>query len=151
MRLQTAQEYLKEQQITIAHTFMLWCQGESDGDAGTTALQYQQNFQKILSRMQAAGVEQCFLIQIGHFNYIACPDGIKGVDGLALDSRYGVIRNAQAEILRKNQNVISAGSFENCISFMKDAFHYHQPAYDEVGKQAAERVANWLQKDIRRI
>ena len=40
-RLAAVKTFLAETGIPIRHIFMLWCQGESDGDAGVTPEQYQ--------------------------------------------------------------------------------------------------------------
>ena len=47
----------------IRHRYMLWCQGESDGDRGTTADEYKERFHILWQEMKRAGIEKCFLIK----------------------------------------------------------------------------------------
>lgn len=95
MRLRRARAYLDAKDIGIAHTYVLWSQGETDGDKGLDSEQYFKCFQTIWGILREAGAEKCFLIQTGHFNYAAYPRGAKGIKGAELDRRYGVIRRTQ--------------------------------------------------------
>ena len=117
---------------------MVWSQGESDGDAGTTAETYREKFCAIYSKMKEQGVEKCFLIQTGHFNYPAYPEGINGLDGRELDRRYGEIRKAQERLCGERKEIVMAATFADYISCMRDPFHYYQRAYNETGARAAE-------------
>lgn len=94
-RLRRARAYLDAKNIKSAHTYVLWSQGETDGDKGLDSGQYFRNFQMIWNILRAAGAEKCFLIQTGHFNYAAYPRGAWGIKGVRLDGRYEVIRRTQ--------------------------------------------------------
>lgn len=94
-RLRRARAYLDAKEMKIAHTYVLWSQGETDGDKGLDSGQYFRNFQMIWGTLREAGAEKCFLIQTGHFNYVAYPRGAKGIKGIELDRRYEVIRRTQ--------------------------------------------------------
>lgn len=143
-RLRSAVAYLQSRQIQPAHTFVVWCQGESDGDRWLTQEQYAHNFGQIWEMLRQAGAECCGLIQIGHYNYVGYPVSPDGQDGKALDARYGVIRDAQAHLKETFPDVTMIGSFEPCLSQMKDQYHYHQTAYEEVGRQAGHAMAALL-------
>lgn len=143
-RLKSAVQFCKQQQIPLEHILILWCQGETDGDYGVSAPDYMQNFDFIWNRMQEAGAQHCFLIQIGHFNFRKFPEGLYGIAGKTLDSRYQVIRDAQLQICADREDVDLAASFEGYLEQMRDEFHYQQCAYDEVGAQAAEVCAVWM-------
>ncbi len=95
MRLRRARAYLEAERIKIAHTYVLWSQGETDGDKGLDARQYFESFLAIWSILREAGAEKCFLVQTGHFNYVKYPRGAKGIKGAELDRRYEVIRRTQ--------------------------------------------------------
>ena len=136
-RLRQARTWLKSQGLTPAHTIVLWCQGETDGDHGISAAEYRGNLDAIWQCLQSAGAQHCGLIQIGHFNRSMYPE-----DGR--DVRYAVIREEQLRIAEEVPGVFLAGSFEKHEALMKDAFHYHQQAYNAVGKQAAECAARWF-------
>lgn len=95
MRLRRARAYLDAKEMKIAHTYVLWSQGETDGDKGLDLERYFGNFRTIWATLREAGAEKCFLIQTGHFNYAAYPRGAKGIKGIELDRRYEVIRRTQ--------------------------------------------------------
>ena len=130
-RLKAANEYLVANGYTVRHRYMLWCQGESDGDIGKTHEAYRSDFENMLDEMRSNGIETCFLVQIGHYN------GSERVD-------YTDIMNAQTEISRTNANVVMVStSFADMKErgLMKDAFHYVQQAYNEVGTEAGIQTA----------
>ena len=140
-RLKAALEYCRKQMIPVEHVWILWCQGETDGDHAVSAEEYKKNFQMIWSEMKSAGAETCFLFQIGHFNYVKHPEGLYGLSGQELDAQYQVIRTAQEQICRDCKDVVWAASFEQYLHGMKDHFHYRQQVYHEVGESAAEVVS----------
>ncbi|MBE5947909.1 MAG: sialate O-acetylesterase [Lachnospiraceae bacterium] len=129
-RLERAEKYCRDKDIDIRHRFMVWCQGESDGDAGTSAEAYNELFLNMLDKMLEAGIEKCFLIIIGEYN------GAGDVD-------YSIIRNAQFHLAGENSNVILVSN-DFCKmkerGLMKDAFHYYQQAYNEVGDIAGKQA-----------
>ncbi len=144
-RLRSAVTYLESQHIRPAHTLVVWCQGESDGDRWLTREQYAHNFGRIWEMLRQAGAESCGLIQIGHYNYVGYPVSPDGQDGKTLDDRYGVIRDAQEHLKETFPDVTMIGSFVSCLSQMKDQYHYHQSAYEEVGRQAGHAMAALLE------
>lgn len=137
-RLKAAKEFLAARGSFAGHIYMVWSQGESDGDAGTAAEVYREKFLAIYNKMKEQGVEKCFLIQTGHFNYPAYPEGINGLDGRELDRRYGEIRKAQERLCGERKEIVMAATFADYISCMRDPFHYYQRAYNETGACAAE-------------
>lgn len=165
MRLRRARAYLDAKNIKTAHTYLLWSQGETDGDKGLDSGQYFRNFQMIWEVLREAGAEKCFLIQTGHFNYVEYPRGAWGIKGVRLDRRYEVIRRTQermcvnaceggarqkegnaSEAVSCLPDVYMVASFEPYLDMMKDQFHYRQQAYNEVGETAAKNVAAILRK-----
>lgn len=144
-RLETAKRFAAAHGINIEHIYMVWCQGETDGDLHTSIGEYKSGFGDVYSTMKKSGVEKCFLIQIGHYNYIKHPEAKKRIDGVTpsgQDEDYELIRRAQLELCQENDDIIFAGTFEDCINDMKDTFHYHQCAYTKVGRQAAQVMAS---------
>lgn len=144
-RLRSALTFLQGQGTAPAHVLVVWCQGETDGGHGVTGEEYRQNFAHIWEMLKQAGAEQCGLIQIGHYNYVAYPISQEGEDGLAEDARYEVIRQAQEQLCEELPDVALVGSFAPYISLMKDHFHYHQQAYEEVGAQAGNTFGKLMQ------
>lgn len=125
-RLKLTENFCKEQDIKINHKYVVWCQGESNGDAGTSSEEYKSKFQHLQSQLKEAGIEHIFLIAIGKYN------GEKETD-------YSVIHDTQLEIARENEMVtLVSDSFQHMKErgLMKDAFHYFQQAYNEVGVEA---------------
>lgn len=122
-RFKKTEEYCEANDIAIRHRFMVWCQGESDGDAGTDGEEYHRLFLNMLDKMLAVGIEKCFLIIIGEYN------GNGDID-------YSTIRNVQLGIAEDNEDVVLASNDFYKMKergLMKDAFHYYQQAYNEVG------------------
>lgn len=140
-RLEDALAFLNSRGAAPAHVLVAWCQGETDGDHAVTKETYIRNFERIWEMLRKAGAQQCGLIQIGHYNYKGYPCAPDGQDGLTVDAQYDVIRKAQAELCERRPDVWMIGSFEPCLSMMKDQFHYHQPAYEQVGRQAGKAFA----------
>ena len=125
----------------IRHRYMLWCQGESDGDRATTAEQYKERFHTLWQEMKAAGIEKCFLIEIGK----------KNVPGQEED--YEEIRRAQEELCNGKDIIMVSRCLGEMLErgLMKDAFHYYQQAYNEVGTEAGRNVGDFVNMSLLRI
>lgn len=126
VRLDRAENYLRGQDITLRHRYLLWCQGETDGDLGTAPEEYIAGFQNMFSRLKEKGIETCFLITIGEYN------GENGFD-------YSKIRQAQLDIAAGLPDVVLVCDLFHTMrarGLMKDDFHYYQKAYNEVGTAA---------------
>ena len=136
-RLEQATAWLKAHGMTPQHTLALWCQGETDGDYAVPAEEYRRNFEAIWLRLRSAGASCCGLIQIGHFNRTMYPEDLR-------DEQYDVIRKEQLRIAGELPEVFLAGSFAPYEQQMKDAFHYCQRAYNDVGMEAAQKAADYL-------
>lgn len=72
------------------------------------------------------------MIQIGHYR-----------DGGTMDTRYGVIRNAQAALCENDSDFVLAGSLEPYKNDMKDKYHYNQTTYNAVGKTVGENISKF--------
>ena len=130
-RFTSAVRYCEDHNIKLRHRYMVWCQGESDGDADTSREVYRERFLKMLNTMLGCGVEKCFLIAIGEYN------GSGNVD-------YVPIRTEQLDIAKTVQEVeLVSDDFRKMKArgLMKDAFHYYQKAYNEVGRIAGANAA----------
>ncbi len=135
-RMKAAAEFLNANHHIIRHRFMVWCQGESDGDISKPGEVYRQEFTCMLDAMLGAGIEKCFLIKIGHYN---------GKGGW----NYDEIRAAQETIARMNENVVMvsrAFGEMKARGLMKDEFHYFQEAYNIVGREAGENSADFVSR-----
>lgn len=129
-RLESAVRYCEANNIRLRHKYMVWCQGESDGDAGTSRAVYRERFLKMLNTMLDCGIEKCFIIAIGEYNGNA-------------DIDYAPIRDEQLNITSTVPTVkLVSNDFYRMKErgLMKDAFHYYQQAYNEVGRIAGENA-----------
>ncbi|MCD8327346.1 MAG: sialate O-acetylesterase [Lachnospiraceae bacterium] len=129
-RLNSARNYLGKAHISFRHTLLVWCQGETDGDRHMSGEEYIHCFGLFWGHMQKLGVEHCFLIRIGHYNG---PEEIS----------YQEIMDAQDMIPQRISGVsLVSGEFADMKErgLMKDAFHYYQVAYNEVGSIAGKRA-----------
>ncbi|MBQ9766143.1 MAG: hypothetical protein IJW18_08095 [Lachnospiraceae bacterium] len=133
-RYNSAVSYLLNNNYTIRHRYMLWCQGESDGDVSTPPSLYKDQFLTLWHAMQSIGIEKCFLIKTG----------LKNVPGH--EASYEPIRNAQEELCQNDDIIMVSRSLGEMLErgLMKDAFHYYQQAYNECGDEAGERVGEWV-------
>ena len=133
-RLHAAEAYLAEKHYDVRHRFILWGQGESDGDIGKSGELYRKEFERMLDAMLKEGIEKCFLIRIGNYN------GTEAVD-------YKEIMEAQDIIAQTNPDVVVVSkSFAKMKErgLMKDEFHYFQEAYNFVGREAGENVGQYV-------
>lgn len=136
-RFRDAVRYLDENGYELRHKYMLWCQGETDGDLGTSAEQYRKQFKRMLEEMKRAGVETCFLIRIGHYNGAGPQD-------------YSEIMAAQDVLASVREDVVmvsTAFAEMKERGLMKDEFHYYQQAYNEVGAEAGRNTAYFVSKN----
>ncbi len=125
-RLEAAKAYLAGNGWAVRHTLVLFCQGESDGDAGTDPAVYRERLLSFWASLKAHGAEKLLIILIGKCS-------IEGKHDL-----YDGIRCAQSA-LASEDIIIASSLFETFLSkgLMKDAFHYRQEGYDEAGRDAA--------------
>ena len=133
-RLNAAVEFLNASHYFVRHKYMLWCQGESDGDISKSGERYRQEFEKMLESMLQAGIEKCFLVRIGHYNGFGRQD-------------YSEIMAAQDIIAQNNENVVMVSKLFGEMKergLMKDDFHYFQAAYNIVGREAGENTADYV-------
>jgi hypothetical protein len=129
-RFKSAEGFLMRSGIEIRNRFMVWCQGERDGGKGMPGSEYKEKFNSMLEEMQRAGIERCFLVQIG-FNS-------------DFHDLYVEIMNAQIEICDEDSRVVLVSAkFKEMLALglMKDEFHYFQEGYNIVGAQAGQNAA----------
>ncbi len=137
-RLRAAKTYLEENGYTINHVFMVWCQGESDGDKINSGSQtvdgYKSATLSIFNYMKEVGVTDMFIVRTGHYNGSDDPEGTH-------DAAYVLINEAQADLADENKNIYVVGSLLDYQDNMIDAYHYNQTAYNEVGTAAGKAIA----------
>ncbi len=126
-RFTEAKKYLKNNGYVIRRRFMVWCQGESDGDKNTPIDEYKSSTSKMVQAMVDEGVEKCFMVRIGHYRD---------------DERYDKYIEAQSELCEEDDNIVMASEkFADLRDLMKDVFHYTQEAYNITGADAGQNIA----------
>lgn len=60
-----------------------------------------------------------------------------------IDTRYGVIRDAQTALCENDADFVLAGSLEPYQSDMKDKYHYNQSTYNSVGKTVGKNISEF--------
>lgn len=129
-RMNLAKKYMEKQGIPINATYMIFLQGETDGDRGMSKESYTEKLEKMIYEMEKAGVNHTFLIRIG--------------EGPA---DYTKIQEAQTEYCKTRKNVTLISTvlkrFKS-LGFMKDSYHYHQFAYNFLAHDAAKNYAYYI-------
>ena len=170
-RLDTAEQYFSHHAVSIRHRFVLWCQGETDGDLGTSPEAYEEGFLSLRSALLTHGMEHLFLIRIGCFNdmsqkagspddrsrkdaalrnaasSVSVPGNADGRDQKQTVPDYAPIRAAQEHLALTCPDVTMVSrlfSGMRAQGLMKDAFHYYQHAYNLVGEDAGRHAAEYV-------
>lgn len=138
-RMNSAKQYLNSTDaFTLRNTFIVWLQGETDGDNGVVAERYTKTLAKIFDSFKKdVGVNHCFIIPIGSFN------GQNENTKLS----YDVIRQSQIDFCKtySDATVISIQLYDMYLyGYMKDNFHYTQQGYEIVGKDAGTNMAEYV-------
>ena len=143
-RVIAAQNFLKDGYTVnntvyeTGNTYVVWLQGESDGDNGTSADNYTEILDRIVKGFKNdINAEQFFVIPIGGYN---------DADG-AIKAQYNSIRDAQILYCEKSNDatVISRQLYDlYSYKYMKDKFHYTQEGYNIVGKDAGANMAYYV-------
>lgn len=132
-RFKKAESYLLNNGYNIRKKFMVWCQGESDGDKNMAEEDYKTKLQAMMEEMFKNGVEECFLIRIGNHR--------------DLPEQYSSIIKAQTDFCESyDKAILVSTKFAEMASkgLMKDSFHYKQDAYNIVGTEAGKNTAFYI-------
>ena len=136
-RHKMAKDWLIDNGYTIRNDFMVWCQGESDGDNGVAKDTYVQGLDNMIQEMKKNGIEKAFIVRIG--NHKSNP------------TIYDNIILGQTEYCRESEDAVLvstklAGFAKEGL--MKDAFHYTQEGYNIVGQDAGRNTAFYINNGI---
>lgn len=140
LRFQDSVSYLKTHGYRIRHRYMLWCQGETDGEHNMNPKQYKKAFVRMIDTLAGIGIEHCFLIRIGHFNASTAAPETSLLD-------FRPIMKAQDELAAEQPFVTMVSvKFGEMLErgLMQDAYHYYQQAYNEVGTDAGIHTAAFV-------
>lgn len=134
-RLKMCREYAAAHDIEIIHSYMVWCQGETDADWKTPKEDYFRMIRALFDIMRENGIEKIFTVSIGKFN-----------DPEDMD-RYEDMILWQKEFAEIHPDVVMVDdSFVGMRErgLMKDEYHYYQQAYNEAGEAAGKAMAEVL-------
>ncbi len=143
-RVKSAQAFLQQEYdngntaLKLRATYVVWLQGESDGDAGTTASAYTRTLNKIVKGFKEdIGAKQTFIIPIGTYN--GNNNGRKEC--------YATIRQAQIDYCENNPNAtVICTQLADLLryGYMKDEFHFKQEGYEIIGKDAGANMGYYV-------
>ena len=133
-RCQAAKDYLNENEAyTLRHVYLVWCQGESDGDANISEDAYYTAMQELMDTLcRDSVVEQCLVIRIGNF----------GAD----PKKYDKVMAAQTRLCREDPSVVLISTrFAEMADtgLMRDVYHYTQEGYNLTGAEAGQNAASY--------
>lgn len=142
-RLTAAKTYLEDNGYTIGHVFMVWCQGESDGDkiysGSQSADGYKNATLSVFNYMKQVGAEDMFIVKTGHYNG-------NDDENASHEKAYMTINSAQQALADENDNVYAVASLLEYKDNMIDAYHFNQEAYNAVGTAAGKAIAEVYKK-----
>lgn len=125
-------------ELKVNGVYVVWLQGESDGDAATSAAVYKRTLDRIVKGFRSdIGCDRFFVIPIGTYN---------GSDSARI-ANYAAIRQAQIDYCEGSANatVISLSlTGLHTHGYMKDEFHFNQAGYNIIGKDAGENMAYFV-------
>lgn len=137
-RLELTRQFLKDTGWETGHRFLVWCQGETDADHCISTESYIRRTEKIMDAFFSHGIQCCFLVQTGHYHG---EYDTTEAERMERERQYERIRNAQLTLCREQKRIILAASFEPYLQEMKDAFHYYQTVYNQVGETVGKAMA----------
>ena len=133
-RANLAKTWLIDNGYVIEHTYMVWCQGEHEGNLGKDYRYYRDNLFNVFNGLQSdVGVEKCFIVRIG--NKMGSNDVFKS------------IIDAQTKITQYYQDYILATtklSEMNDRGLMRTTYHFVQSAYNEIGLDVGKNIAYYF-------
>lgn len=133
-RYHLAKQFLAEsKEFTLRHVLLVWCQGESDGDTGTSADEYYHAMDQLVNALTNEGIEAVLVVRIGN----------RGDDALKYDN----IISAQTQYCLANSKcVLVSTRFAEMYKtgLMADEYHYLQEGYNLVGTEAGENAGYYV-------
>lgn len=134
-RINKAKLFLKNNnEFKLRHTYMVWCQGESDGDNAMPFSEYYNKLNDLsVSLIESGNIEKVLLIRIGDYR-----------DDL---EKYDEIISAQTQLSIDNDDIVLITTkFSEMADkkMMLDAYHYTQEGYNLVGDDAGKNAAEFV-------
>ncbi|MCR5281822.1 MAG: sialate O-acetylesterase [Lachnospiraceae bacterium] len=136
-RMKQAKSYLRKHKCKVRHIYVVWYQGESDGQKGYSPDTYVANTKKIWSKFKKAGCEKMFMIRIAQM--IGCP------------GMMDPIANAQSKLCKENKAFIMASTegynmHEDPGKWYSDIIHINQSGLNKIGTAAGNVAGKYAKK-----
>lgn len=142
--------------FNLRNIYFVWYQGESD----TPNLTYENNLQKLFQNTKEAGVDQNFLIRIGHLyqttgtsndnlekqKFNRYTNMIKLQTEFTRKNDLAILVSTKAALLslEKNPSVAADGSLNQISDMMIDQVHFSQMALNIIGSEAGKNAASYV-------
>ena len=132
-RYRDAKYWLESNGYTVRNDFMVWCQGETDGENKMPKDTYKEKLFSMVDELLAEGLDACFVVRIGH--------------NTTNTAKYDDIILAQTEICREYDEIVLVCT--ETVTFideglMYDYVHYSQAGYNKAGSLAGENAAYFV-------
>ena len=133
-RMNQAKKYLKKHKIKIRHIYVVWYQGESDGQNGYSGASFISNMKKIYKMFNKKGVEKIFMIKIA-----------QQVNKMGI---MNPIQEAQVKLCKTNKNFLMASTVASTMDkdigrWYFDVIHINQYGLNVIGKEAGKYVGKY--------
>jgi hypothetical protein len=138
-RMNSAIDFIESgDDMKIRHIYVLWLQGESDGDNATNPAEYKAALTRIFDGFEKdLKAEHFFIITIGAYNG----------ENDARNASYTAIREAQIDFCRERENATVVSNVLYGLrdaGYMKDEFHFTQAGYNIVGEDAGKNTGYFV-------
>jgi len=129
-RYKIAKAWLIDNGYIIKNEFMVWCQGESDGDNNTTTENYTNMTMAMIEEVISQGLDKVYMVRIRNHR--------------DLPTKYDTIIQAQTALCKTYEHaVLVSTKFDRMATdgLMKDEYHYKQAGYNITGADAGKNTA----------
>lgn len=138
-RTESAKQYLNQHsEYHLRNSYLVWCQGENDGDKGMSEEEYYHKLNDMVNTLlEKTDIKKVFLVKIGN-----------RADDLSL---YDSIKKAQEKLCQDSDDcILVSEKFETMLEsgLMKDIYHYTQDGYNIVGKEAGENAGKYVLTEV---
>ncbi len=139
-RLKKAKKYLKKNKIKIRHIYVVWYQGESDGQAGYSGETFTKNMKKIWKQFKSAGAEKLFMIKIA-----------QQVNKMGI---MNPIQEAQTKLCKKEKDFLMATTVASSMhqdvgKWYFDVIHINQKGLNVIGNKAGKYAGTYARNHSR--
>jgi hypothetical protein len=133
-RYKTAKNWLLANGYIIRNKYIVWLQGETDGDNSMSKVDYTTYIKAMIDEMvNNQGIKKCFIIRIGNQRDVP--------------TQYDNIISAQTDLCKTYSKAVMIScrlASYATAGLMKDTLHFLQSAYNEFGTEAGLNAAYFI-------